>query len=51
MKTTRGLGFSLLGVWLILMGLAQTIHFSFLGLQPLLGILALAAGILLLLGR
>ena len=48
---TRALGIPLLGVWLILTGLAGLINLYFTGLAPLLGLLAIAAGILLLLGR
>jgi hypothetical protein len=42
---------TLLGVWLILMGLAGVISLSFQGFPLLEGLLALAAGILILLGR
>ena len=41
----------LLGVWLILSGLINIINLSFAGLGLLMGLLALVAGILLLLGR
>jgi hypothetical protein len=44
-------GFTLLGVWLILMGLAQIINLSFAGFGLLQGILALIAGIMIVLGR
>jgi hypothetical protein len=45
------LGVALLGVWLVLYGLTGVIHLSFIGLPMLLAILALVAGILILLGR
>jgi hypothetical protein len=45
------LGVSLLGVWLILHGLAMVIGLTFAGFPMLLGILALVSGILILLGR
>jgi hypothetical protein len=48
---TRSLGVPLLGVWLILSGLISIINLSFAGLGLLMGLLALVAGILLLLGR
>lgn len=43
------LGFILLAVWLILEGLILLLGLSFLGLNVVMGLLALAAGILLLL--
>ena len=51
MKRITGLGLMLLGVWLILNGLAGIIGLSFSGFGTLQAILALAAGILILLGR
>lgn len=42
------MGIMLLGVWLVLYGLSQFVH---LPLGPALGVLALVAGILLLVGR
>ena len=48
---TRTLGMPLLGVWLILTGLTGVIQLNFVGLGLLLALLALVAGILLLLGR
>ena len=51
MKRTSSVGATLLGVWLILMGLASVIGLSFRGFGLLQGILALVAGILILLGR
>ena len=48
---TRSLGVPLLGVWLILSGLISIINLSFAGLGLLMGLLALVAGVLLLMGR
>ena len=45
------LGVTLLGVWLILHGLAMVIGLHFVGFSMLLGILALVSGILIILGR
>jgi hypothetical protein len=46
-----GIGFKLLGVWLILVGLSGVIGLSFAGFATLQAVLALVAGILILLGR
>jgi ABC-type uncharacterized transport system permease subunit len=51
MRSTRGAGMSLLGIYLILQGLASLIGLTFRGLGLILGLLALIAGLLLLLGR
>ena len=51
MKVTKNLGLLLLAIWLVLTGLAPLMHFSFSGLGMLISILAIAAGILLLIGR
>lgn len=51
MKRVSGVGMTLLGVWLVLSGLIGVIHLSFSGLSLLQGVLALVAGILILLGR
>jgi len=51
MNPTRNLGMLLLGIWLIVSGLVALIGLTFQGLPILMGILALAAGILVLLGR
>ena len=51
MKITRRLGFLLLGVWLILTGLIPLLHFNFSGLETIMAILAIAAGVLILLER
>ena len=51
MRFTRRLGFLLLAIFLILWGLAALFGFSFTGLGIVEGILALAAGILILIER
>jgi hypothetical protein len=51
MKGASRIGITLLGIWLILMGLTQVIGLSFHGLPLLEGVLALVAGIMILLGR
>ncbi len=51
MKTTKNLGMLLLGAWLILPGLEQLAHLGFSGLWLIMAILALAAGLLLIVGK
>ena len=51
MKLMKNLGMLLLSIWLILSGLIALISLSFQGLPLIMGILAIAAGILILLGR
>ena len=51
MKINRNLGMLLLAVWLILEGLVSLLGLSFSGIGLLLGILALAAGVAILLGK
>ncbi len=51
MRITKNLGFLLLSIWLILTGLIELFKFTFSGLPLVMAILALAAGILILLGR
>jgi len=51
MTLTRNLGMMLLAAWLILTGLIPLLHFSFSGLGTLIHVLAIAAGILIFLGR
>ena len=51
MKLTKNLGLLLLGIWLILTGLISVLSFSFAGLPLVMAILAIAAGVLILLGR
>ena len=47
----RNAGTLLLAIWLILHGLSALVGFSFTGLSVIMALLALFAGILLLVGR
>jgi uncharacterized membrane protein HdeD (DUF308 family) len=51
MHITRNIGFLLLAIWLILEGLIALFSLSFSGLPIIMGILAIAAGIFILLER
>jgi hypothetical protein len=51
MRLTKNLGMLLLGIWLIITGLVPLLDLHFSGLGTLMGILALAAGALILTGR
>ena len=51
MKITRRLGTLLLAIFLILEGLSRLFNINFTGMGVIMGILALAAGILILLER
>lgn len=51
MKLTRNIGMLLLAVWLVLTGLVPLLNLSFSGLGAVMSILAVAAGILILVGR
>jgi hypothetical protein len=51
MKMTSNIGMLLLGVWLILSGLIPLLSISFSGLGMVMAILAIAAGILIVVGR
>ncbi len=51
MKLPKNLGMLLLSIWLILTGLIPLVSLSFSGLGTLMAILAIAAGVLILLGR
>jgi len=51
MRVTKNTGMLLLGIWLILTGLIPLLQLGFAGLGTLMAILALAAGVLILLGR
>ena len=51
MRFTRNLGMLLLAIWLILYGLIALLGLSFSGLGVIMAILAIAAGILILLER
>ncbi len=51
MKLTQNLGMLLLAIWLIVTGLVALLGLSFSGLPLILAILAIAAGVLILIGR
>ena len=51
MKGGKNLGTIALGSWLVLTGLIQLIHLHFSGLSLLMAVLALVAGLLLVVGR
>ncbi len=51
MKVIRNLGMLLLATWLILTGLIPLLHLSFSGLGTVTAILAIAAGVLIVVGR
>ena len=51
MKLARNIGMLLLGVWLVLTGIIPFLHLSFSYLGTLMAILALAAGVAILIGR
>ncbi len=51
MRLTKNIGMILLAIWLILSGLIPLLNLSFSGLGMLMAILALAAGVFILIGR
>ena len=51
MKLTKNLGMLLLAIWLILTGLVPLLNLSFSGFGTAMGVLAIAAGVLILIGR
>ncbi len=51
LKPTRNLGMLLLAVWLILTGLIALFGVTFEGIGTVMGLIALLAGVLVLLGR
>ena len=51
MHLTHNLGMILLAIWLILYGLIALLGLGFSGLGVIMAILAIAAGVLILLGR
>ena len=51
MKMNRNIGMLLLAIWLILTGVMPLLNFSFSGLGTLMAALAIAAGILIIVGR
>jgi len=50
-KMFKSLGMLLLGIWLILTGLIPLLKLNFSGFPAIMEILAIAAGVLILLGR
>jgi hypothetical protein len=50
-RLNASIGLVLAGIWFLLMGLFQLFGFTFLGQDLVMSILALAAGVLLVLGR
>lgn len=51
MKLTQNPGMLLLAIWLILTGLIALLGLSFQGLPLIMALLAIAAGVLILIGR
>lgn len=51
MNITKNIGMLLLSIWLILTGLIALLSLSFDSLPLIMGILAIAAGIFILIGR
>lgn len=51
MKVTKNIGMLLLAVWLILTGLLPLLNVGFSGLSTVMAVLAIAAGILIVIGR
>ena len=49
-KVTKSLGMILLGIWLILTGLIPVLKVNFRGFPEIMEVLAIAAGVLILLG-
>jgi hypothetical protein len=51
MKLTKNLGMLLLAAWLVLTGLVPLLSLSFSGLGTSMAVLAIAAGVLIVVGR
>jgi hypothetical protein len=51
MRLTRSMGMLLLGIWLILTGLLQIVSIAIPGIESILALLAIIAGMLILVGR
>jgi hypothetical protein len=51
MQVNKNLGMLLLGIWLVLTGLIQLLNFGFSGLYVIMALLAIAAGVLIGVGR
>ncbi len=50
-RRTKNWGFVVLAIWLILTGVLPLLRISFPGMETLLGVLAIVAGILILVNR
>jgi hypothetical protein len=50
-KVIKNLGMLLLGIWLVLTGLIPVLKLNFSGFPVIMEVLAIAAGVLILLGR
>jgi hypothetical protein len=46
----RSIGVLLLAIWLIVTGLAHILHFSFSGMSTIMAVVAIAAGVMIILG-
>jgi len=51
MKVTKNIGMLLLAAWLILTGLLPLLNVGFSGLGTVMAVLAIAAGVLIVIGR
>jgi hypothetical protein len=51
MSVTKNLGMILLAIWLIVTGLLQVVSIAIPGIGVILAVLAIAAGVMILLGR
>jgi hypothetical protein len=51
MKLPKSLGMLLLGIWLVVVGLLQVVNIHIPAIGTILALLAIAAGVLILLGR
>lgn len=51
MKFARTIGILLLALWLIMTGLIPLLHLSFSGMSTVMAVLAVAAGVLIAIGR
>jgi len=51
MKVTKNIGMLLLAVWLILTGLLPLLNVGFSGMGTVMAVLAIAAGVLIMIGR
>lgn len=51
MRVTKNIGMLLLAVWLILTGVLPLLNVGFSGMSTVMAVLAIAAGILIIIGR